>query len=174
MKLTEKQKRFCQEYLIDLNATQAAIRAGYSKKTAKEQGAQNLSKLNIQKQIQKAIKERENRTEVTQDKVLKELAHLGFSNIKDFIESSHEGYIVFKDMDKISFEEAKAIESVKADYKNNKVEFKLHSKTKTLELLMKHLGMGSERIELSGQIKHKLSIEDMVKAIKEFKSGNPD
>lgn len=46
--LTDKQARFCEEYLIDLNATQAAIRAGYSEKTAREQAAQNLSKLNIQ------------------------------------------------------------------------------------------------------------------------------
>jgi phage terminase small subunit len=50
-KLTDKQEMFCKEYLIDLNATQAAIRAGYSKKTANEQGSQNLVKLSIQKRI---------------------------------------------------------------------------------------------------------------------------
>lgn len=49
--LTDKQKRFCEEYIIDLNATQASIRAGYSKDTANVQGAQNLSKLNIQEYI---------------------------------------------------------------------------------------------------------------------------
>ena len=49
--LTDRQARFCEEYLIDLNATQAAIRAGYSEKTAREQAAQNLSKLNIQEKI---------------------------------------------------------------------------------------------------------------------------
>ena len=54
-KLTEKQKRFVEEYLIDLNATQAAIRAGYSPKTANEQGTQNLAKLSIQDAVAKAM-----------------------------------------------------------------------------------------------------------------------
>jgi phage terminase small subunit len=70
MTLTEKQKRFVAEYLIDLNATQAAIRAGYSPKTAKEIGAQNLTKLNIQNAIEAAQNKREQRTEITQDMVL--------------------------------------------------------------------------------------------------------
>ncbi len=63
-KLTAKQKRFVEEYLIDLNATQAAVRAGYSVKTAREQGSQNLSKLNIQQQIGEAMAERSKRTGV--------------------------------------------------------------------------------------------------------------
>ena len=53
MKLTSKQQRFCDEYLVDLNATQAAIRAGYSKKTAKQIAQQNLTKLDIQEYIKK-------------------------------------------------------------------------------------------------------------------------
>jgi phage terminase small subunit len=57
-KLTTKQKIFCQEYLIDLNATQAAIRAGYSKRTANEQGSQNLAKLSIQNCITDLMTER--------------------------------------------------------------------------------------------------------------------
>lgn len=58
-KLTAKQEKFCNEYLIDLNATQAAIRAGYSEKTAKEQGCQNLTKLNISARIAELRKEQE-------------------------------------------------------------------------------------------------------------------
>jgi len=63
-KLTNKQKRFVDEYLIDLNATQAAIRAGYSEKTAKDIGCQNLAKLNIQAAFENAIAERAERTKI--------------------------------------------------------------------------------------------------------------
>ena len=69
--LTPKQQRFVDEYLIDLNATQAAIRAGYSEKTAQQIGAENLSKLVIQEAIQNTQNIRSQRTEVTQDYVLK-------------------------------------------------------------------------------------------------------
>lgn len=73
MCLTEKQKRFIDEYLIDLNATAAAIRAGYSEKTANEIGSQNLVKLSIQKAIAERLKDRQQRTEITQDYVLRNL-----------------------------------------------------------------------------------------------------
>ncbi|WP_213431657.1 terminase small subunit, partial [Paenibacillus dendritiformis] len=76
MALTAKQKAFVQEYLIDLNATQAAIRAGYSAKTARKIGAENLTKPDIQKAIQEAMERREKRTEITQDRVLQELAKI--------------------------------------------------------------------------------------------------
>ena len=72
-KMTEKQKRFCDEYLIDLNATQAAIRAGYSKKTANRIGTENLSKLVIKAYIEERMKEKESELIATQDEVLKYL-----------------------------------------------------------------------------------------------------
>ena len=72
-KLTAKQQRFCDEYLIDLNATQAAIRAGYSKKTAKDIAAQNLSKLNIKAYIEQRMAEKEAELIADQDEVLKYL-----------------------------------------------------------------------------------------------------
>ena len=67
MALTPKQERFVAEYLIDLNATQAAIRAGYSVKTAKQAGSENLSKPDIAKAVQDAQAARAARTEITQD-----------------------------------------------------------------------------------------------------------
>lgn len=70
MELTDKQKAFVDEYLVDLNATQAAIRAGYSPKTANRIAAENLSKPDIQEYLQQRLKERESRTEITQDMVL--------------------------------------------------------------------------------------------------------
>lgn len=73
MALTDKMKRFCDEYLIDLNATQAAIRAGYSKKTARAIGQENLTKLEVQECIRKRMEEKEKKLIATQDEVLKYL-----------------------------------------------------------------------------------------------------
>ena len=86
-KLTEKQQRFIDEYLIDLNATQAAIRAGYSVKTAREQASQNLTKLNIQQAISEKMAERSKRTGVNQDRIVLELAKIAFVNAADVIDS---------------------------------------------------------------------------------------
>ena len=76
-KLTEKQKKFVDEYLIDLNATQAAIRAGYSKKTARSIGQRLLTKVDIQKYMQKEQKELQERTSIRQEDVLRELSTIG-------------------------------------------------------------------------------------------------
>lgn len=72
-KLTDRQEKFCNEYLVDLNATQAAIRAGYSKKTAQVIAAENLSKPIIQEKLQKCIKKQQERTQITADKVLADI-----------------------------------------------------------------------------------------------------
>ena len=69
-KLTDKQKMFVKEYLIDLNATQAAIRAGYSESTAKEIGCENLTKPNIAEAIQEAMSERSEKVEIKAEDVL--------------------------------------------------------------------------------------------------------
>ena len=74
-KLTAKQKRFVQEYIIDLNATQAAIRAGYSEKTASEQGYQLLQKTSVAESIQKAKKQLENRSKDGADWVVERLKY---------------------------------------------------------------------------------------------------
>ena len=72
-KLTDKQQMFCKEYLIDLNATQACIRAGYSEKTANRIASENLSKLVIQEEISRLKLEREKRVKLTADKVLNDI-----------------------------------------------------------------------------------------------------
>ena len=78
-KLTDKQKIFCKEYILDFNATRAATAAGYSKKTARNQGCENLSKPNIQKEIKRLMESRNQRTEITADRVVKELAKFAFN-----------------------------------------------------------------------------------------------
>src|SRR5579875_2449812 len=85
-KLTPKQKRFVEEYLIDLNATQAAIRAGYSAKNADKIGSELLGKTRVAEAIQKAMDERSKRTEITADRVLQELARIAFDDIKNYLE----------------------------------------------------------------------------------------
>src|SRR5690554_3470514 len=72
--LTDKQKRFCEEYIIDLNRTKAAIRADYSEETADVQGSRLLKNVKVQKEIEKLKKARSKRTQITADRVLKELA----------------------------------------------------------------------------------------------------
>ena len=79
--LTEKQKKFCDEYLFDFNATQAAIRAGYSEKTANRIGSENLSKPDIQKYISDRQKEAQERSDITRDGILEELKKIGFADI---------------------------------------------------------------------------------------------
>lgn len=75
-KLTLRQQLFCQEYMRDLNATKAAIRAGYSEKSAMEQGYQLLQKPPVQKAISEAIKERTERTKIDGDWILQNSAEL--------------------------------------------------------------------------------------------------
>lgn len=84
--LTAKQKRFVDEYLVDLNATQAAIRAGYSKKTASSIGDENLRKPDIQEYLQARMSEREERTEITQDMVLQEFWNIAIADANDLVE----------------------------------------------------------------------------------------
>lgn len=85
--LTAKQQAFVAEYLIDFNATKAAERAGYSKKTADKQGTQLLAKPSISESIRDAIEARQRRTEITQDKVIKEIARYAFNDASDAVDS---------------------------------------------------------------------------------------
>ena len=84
--MTDKQKRFCEEYLIDFNATQAAIRAGYSEKTANRIASENLSKPDIQKYIAELQAESQERNQIKRDDIVNELKRIGFADIDiDFI-----------------------------------------------------------------------------------------
>lgn len=87
MALNAKQNRFVEEYPVDLNATQAAIRAGYSKKTAYSIGQRLLKDVEIQEAIQKAMKDRSERTGITQDKVVEELGKVAFAEAHDYTDA---------------------------------------------------------------------------------------
>ncbi|HIS57159.1 MAG TPA: terminase small subunit [Candidatus Fimimorpha excrementavium] len=159
--MTKKQKRFVEEYLIDLNATQAAIRAGYSPDTAKSIGSENLTKPDIQARIAKAMAERSKRTGVNADRVVAELAKIAFVNAEDVIDA--ETATVKPDAAR---EDTAAIQSVKVKTFGEdglEREIKMADKIKALELLGKHLGMFKDKVELSGTLEtEKNKLDDLL------------
>lgn len=159
-KLNAKQQRFVEEYLIDLNATQAAIRAGYSVKTAKEIGCENLTKPNIQEAIDKAMAERSKRTGINQERVIQELARIAFVNPQNVI-NADDGSV----RDDASDDDLACIQSVKVKtmsgdkgYSEER-EVRLNDKMKALELLGKHLGMFKDKVELETDMDLNITID---------------
>lgn len=148
-KLTIKQQRFVDEYLIDLNATQAAIRAGYSVKTAQEQGSQNLSKLMVQQAISEKMAERSRRTGVNQDRVVLELAKIAFVKMTDLVDSQCKINSDAADDDLACIESMKYKETQSEAGASVEREVKVASKLKALELLGKHLGMWNDKMDVN-------------------------
>ena len=139
MKLTAKQKRFVDEYLVDFNATQAAIRAGYKANTAHVIGAENLRKPKIAEEIARRQKDLQRRTEVTQERVVKELARIAFADAS---------VVCVTDFDNLTEDQRAAIQGIKPT--NFGWEIKLCDKLKALELLGRHIGMFNDKLSLSG------------------------
>lgn len=136
MAITEKQKRFADEYLKDLNATAAARRAGYKDPNF---GRQLLTKTNVSVYIQKRMGDQQRRTEITQDRVLQELAAVGFARGTDYAEITSSGGVVLKPTENLSDQQKAAVTGIKETQAG--VEVKLADKVKALELLGKHLGL---------------------------------
>lgn len=152
-KLTAKQKRFIEEYLFDLNATQAAIRAGYSVDSAYSIGNENLKKPEIKSSIDKAIAERSRRTGINTDRVLRELGKIAFINPADVINLDDATV-----KEEATREDTACIQSIKIktipteDGDITEREIKTYDKLKALELCGKHLGMWTERIDLNASM----------------------
>ncbi len=138
--MTKKQKRFVEEYLVDLNATQAAIRAGYKPGTAYSIGSENLKKPEIKAAIDKAMAERSRRTGVNQDRILLELARIGFAKITDVVDLK-----TGKIKDCVSEDDLACIQSlkIKPGEFGTEREIKMYDKKSALVELGKHLGMFS-------------------------------
>lgn len=145
--LNEKQKRFVSEYIIDLNAKQAAIRAGYSPKGAEPQASRLLSNAKIQVEIAKAIEDRGKRTGITQDRVLAELSAIAFAKATDYVEVSNDGTVKIKPTANLTDEQKKAIAGIKEGA--NGIEVKLVDKTKALEMLSRHLGLFNDKLNVN-------------------------
>lgn len=139
MALTPKQERFVAEYLVDLNATQAAIRAGYSEKTAEVIGYENLRKPQISREIAKRQKKLQSQLEITQKRVLEELAAIAFASGVDFVEVAGNGYVRIIPTEDLPDDKRRAV----ASYKEGQfgTEVKTYDKVRALELLGKHLGV---------------------------------
>lgn len=152
MALTNKQRRFVDEYLKDLNATQAAIRAGYSEKTAGQIGERLLKKVEIQQAISERMKEREQRTGITQDRVLSELAKIAFGDKRSLMEWGPSG-VKLKDSNTLSDDQAAQVSEVSESVTNagGTLKLKTHDKVKALELLGRHLGMFKDQVEVTGK-----------------------
>lgn len=145
-----KQKRFCAEYLVDLNATQAAIRAGYSPASAGSIGYELLKKPDIRARIDKGIAEQERRTGINADRVLRELGRIAFVSAPDLVNMDDATL-----KDGASADDLAAIASVKVKTIPGPMgdgferEIRLADKLKALELIGKHLGMFTDKVELN-------------------------
>lgn len=151
--LTKKQKLFVEEYLIDLNATQAAIRAGYSPDTAQQMGSENLSKPVIKNAIDKAMADRSRRTGINQDRVIQEIAKMAFLNPVDVIdmdEATIKGEANRDDTACIASVKVKVIPGEGGNITEREV--KTYDKLKALELLGKHLGMFTDKLKMEGNL----------------------
>lgn len=152
--LTPKQEAFCREYLVDLNATQAAIRAGYSPKTAHMMGHENLKKPEMAAFIQKEMTERAGRTEITADRVLSEIGRLAFADIRSVFDEN--GRLLPVHM--LPAEVAASVSSIEvvtskvpggepADVEHT-AKIKFWDKRGSLELLGRHLKMFTDKVEV--------------------------
>lgn len=163
-KLTKKQRTFIDEYLIDLNATQSAIRAGYSVSTACEQGARLLANVKVQEEIAKMMAERSRRTGINQDRVVIELARLAFINASDVINANDASI-----KDNATKDDLACIQSIKVKTSTSKKgkiterEVRLTDKMKALELLGKHLGMWNDKVDVNVALPIIISGEDELK-----------
>lgn len=155
--LNRKQLRFIDEYLVDFNATQAAIRAGYSKRSASEQGYDLLRKPQIQSAIKAKQKELAHKVGITRERIVQECARIAFSDIRKLFNEDGT-FKKFKDM---SDDAAAAIAgvdvveqaSVDGNVPMQTKKVKLWDKNSALEKLLKHLGMENNEMSYEEQLR---------------------
>jgi phage terminase small subunit len=163
--ISDKQLAFCYEYVKDYNGTQAAVRTGYSQKTAKQQASRLLTKVDIQRVITDFETEIQNKTLISKEKILRELALIGFSDIQDYITIDVSGCVKAVCIDDLPLGVSRAIKKVKEKrvikssqgskdkqlkdiIQESTFEFELHDKITALINMGKELGMFRERREV--------------------------
>jgi phage terminase small subunit len=164
MALNPKQRRFIDQYLVDLNATQAAMRAGYSTETAHSQGSRLLKNVEIAAEIESARSRQSARTEITQDRVLTEIARLAFLDVRKLFDSGGRP----KAIGELDDDTAAAISGIDvAQTKGERgrvgtvvttTKYRLADKRGALELLARHLGMLNDKMKLQGDADSPLTI----------------
>lgn len=161
--MTDKQKIFADEYLIDLNATRA-YRVAYPSvkkdETAAAAAARMLRNVKVASYIQDRMEERQKRTEVTQDRVVQELAASAFAKATDYVEIRG-GRVVIKDTSQLEDNQIRAIAGIKEGA--NGIEIKLNDKEKALELLGRHLGMWNDKLDVKTP-----AIDDSIKEMEAY------
>lgn len=153
-KLSNKQRRFVDEYLVDLNATQAAVRAGYSGRTANSTGPRLLKNPAVAGAVAERQERISNHLFVTAERVVLEYAHLAFADMRDYMHFAENGDVLL-DWSTMPEDATKAIVEVTQDVYNEgrgnaqrevkRTKFKLHDKRGALDALAKHLGLFRER-----------------------------
>lgn len=153
--------RFVAEYLVDLNATEAAKRCGYAPKSAHSQGARLLKSAEIAEAVKRAMDERSEATKITATRVLEELAVIGFADMRHYVRFLEDGDIA-QNWDQMPTDATRAIAEIKQEvvYQKGpggetepvrKTTFKLHPKTPALNLIAQHLGMLVQKHEHTGK-----------------------
>lgn len=147
--VTAKQQRFCEEYLIDLNATRAAIRAGYSPRSARTDGPRLLENADVRARIDEEMALRSRRTGVSADRVVRELARVAFVRASDVIDAKTGGL-----RDDASKDDLAAVAGmrVKDGGEFTEREVRMCDKVRALELLGKHLGMFTDNVQIEGAV----------------------
>lgn len=170
--MTAKQKRFVEEYLVDLNATQAAIRAGYSKKTAHVVACENLTKPKIMEEVKRRQEEIQRKLEISQESVINELVAIIRANGADYakvVNTKNTGtHVEFIPTDALAPEKLCAIASIKANSRG--MEVKTHDKLRAMELLGKFMGWFDQKESDSAG----LSLTDAIVSAYEKREGTTD
>lgn len=155
-KLTQKQKVFCEEYIIDWNASRAARKAGYSEKTAQQMGFENLSKPLIQAYIKEIQEDLQKQAGISKLRNLLELKKIAYSNMSDF----KDGWMTVKDFERIDEDTKAALSEIQYTTRVNQhgteeiVKFKVHDKLKAIDSINKMLGYNEpDQVESKIEVK---------------------
>lgn len=165
--MTKKQKRFVEEYLIDLNATQAAIRAGYSPDTAQEQSSRLLSNVMIKAAVDQEMAERSKRTGINADRIVRELAKIALVNTGKVI-NVEDATI----RDDATDDDLAAVQSVKVKKSYSETgemterEVRMSDKVRALELLGRHLGMWNDKLQLYNLDAEKSKLDNIIEQMR--------
>ncbi len=162
--LTDRQERFCEEYLIDMNATRAAVAAGYEKKTAAQQASRLLTKVKVKEYIGKKQQAQLDKYAISQEKTLRAAARLAYSNIGDFLTINREDGTVAIDFSRVGEDELAALDAVEVtelpaqtlviggeelEREVIKTKIKMKPSWPAIEALMKRLGLVKEQVEVN-------------------------
>ncbi len=150
-RLTDRQRRFVEEYLVDCNAARAAARAGYSPKGAEKTGYRLKKVPAVREALDAAFEVKRQGTEVDRERIIRELARIAFADISEFAVWDEQG-LTFKEAAVLSTEQTACVAEVAESGSGGtkKLRIKLHSKTKAIEALCRLLGLYDEKGKAAG------------------------